>query len=99
MADSMQSSSDPGRQHPTLTPPDREIPRKKDNRLTVLFVMAGLLVLFVLAAMVIWLLPQSGIHKNTAVTVSVSPPAASIKESAPEKTEPTGVKAEQLLGE
>jgi hypothetical protein len=95
----MQSSSDPGRQHPTLTPPDREIPRKKDNRLTVLFVMAGLLVLVVLAAMVIWLLPQSGIQKNTAATVSVSPPVASIKESAPEKTEATGVKAEQLLGE
>ena len=61
--------------------------------------MVGLLVLVVMAAMVIWLLPHSGIQKNTADTASTSTPVTSIKESAPEKTEPTGVKAEQLLGE
>jgi tetratricopeptide (TPR) repeat protein len=98
MTDTMHSSSDPGRQ-PTLTPPDREKARKKDNRLTMLLIMVGLLVLLVIAAMVIWLLPRSGMQKNTAATVSESPPVTSIKEPAPEKTEPTGVKAEQLLGE
>jgi len=99
MTDTMHSSSDPGRQRPTLTPPDREKSSKKDNRLTMLLIMVGLLVLVVMAAMVIWLLPNSGIQKNTAATVSASPPMTLIKEPAPEKTEPTGVKAEQLLGE
>ena len=65
----------------------------------MVLIMVGLLVLVVMAAMVIWLLPHSGIQKNTADTASTSPPVTSIKESAPEKTEPTGVKAEQLLGE
>jgi tetratricopeptide (TPR) repeat protein len=95
----MHSSSDPGRQHPNLTPPDREKTSKKDNRLTLLLVMAGLLVLLVIAAMVIWILPDSEIQKNTAEIVSPPPQVTSIKESVPEKTEPTGVKAEQLLGE
>lgn len=99
MTDTMHPSSDPGRQPPTLTPPDREKAGEKDNRFTVLLVMVGLLVLLVMAAMVIWFLPHSGIQKNTTANVSTSPPITPIKEAAPEKDEQAGVKAEHLLGE
>ena len=99
MTDTMHPSSDPDRQRPNLTPPDREKVRKKDNRLTVLLIMVGLLALLVIAAMVIWLLPHSGIQKNTAASLSTSPAITSIKEPIPEKNEQAGVKAAQLLGE
>lgn len=99
MTDTMHPSSDPGRQRPNLTPPDREKVREKDTRLTVLLIMVGLLVLLVMAAMVIWLLPYSGTQKNTAVSLSISPPITPINEPAPGETEQSAVKAEQLLGE
>ena len=99
MTNTMHPSSDPDRQRPTLTPPEVDKVRKKDNRLTVLLIMVGLLVLLVMAAVVIWLLPHLGTQKNTAAGLSPSPPTTSIKESAPDKTEQAGVKAEQFLGE
>ncbi len=95
----MHPSSDPDRQRPTLTPPKGDKLRKKDNRLTVLLIMVGLLVLLGTAAMVIWLLPHSGSQKNTAASQSTSPSATSINEPAAAKTDESGVKAEQLLGE
>jgi len=38
----MQPSSGPDRQRPTLTSPERDKVRKKDNRLAVLLIMVGL---------------------------------------------------------
>ena len=100
MTDTIHPSSDPGRQRPSLTPPGRQKFRKKDTRLTVLLIMIALLILLGIAAMVIWLLPHSGIEKNTAAGVSTSPPIfSSIEEPAEGKTEQARVKAEQLLGE
>jgi tetratricopeptide (TPR) repeat protein len=99
MTDTMHSSSDPGRQRPNLIPPDREKVRKKENRFTVLLIMVGLLVLLLMSAMVIWLLPHSGTQKNTAASLSTTPPPTTINEPAVDKIERTGVKAEQLLGE
>jgi tetratricopeptide (TPR) repeat protein len=96
MTNTMHPSSDPDRQRPTLTPPEVDKVRKKDNRLTMLLIMVALLVM---AAVVIWLLPHSGTQKNTAVSSSPPPPATFIKEPAPDKTEQAGVKAEQFLGE
>jgi hypothetical protein len=95
----MQPSSDPDRQRPTLTPPERVKVRKKDNRLAVLLIMVGLFVLLGTAAMVIWLLPHSGTQKNTAANQSTPPPATLINEPTPDKTDQAAVKAEQLLGE
>ena len=99
MTDTMHPPSDPDRQRPTLTPPEVDKVRKKDNRLTMLLIMVALLVLLVMAAVVIWLLPHSGTQKNTAAGLSTSPPITSINEPAPDKTEQAGIKAEQLLGE
>ena len=100
MTDIMHPSSDPVRQRPSLTPPDREKVRKKDTRLMVLIIMVALFILLGIAAMVIWLLPHSGIQKNTATGVSTSPPiSSSIEEPAEGETEQARVKAEQLLGE
>jgi hypothetical protein len=99
MTDTMQPSSDPDRQRPTLTSPERDKVRKKDNRLAVLLIMVGLFVLLGTAAMVIWLLPHSGTQKNTAASQSTPPPATSINEPTPDKTDQAAEKAEQLLGE
>ena len=99
MTDIIHPSSDPGRQQPTLIPPDREKAGKKDNRLTVLLIMLALFGLLGMAGVVIWLLPHSGIQKNTDGGLATSPPITPIKEPAPEKDEQAGLKAEQLLGE
>ena len=99
MTDTMHPSSDPDRQRPTLTPPKGDKLRKKDNRLTVLLIMVGLLVLLGTAAMVIWLLPHSGTQKNTAANQPTSPSETSINEPAAAKTNESFVNAEQLLGE
>ena len=99
MTDTMQFSSGPGRQRPTLTPPERDKVREKDNRLAVLLIIVGLLVLLGMAAMVIWLLPHSGTQKNKAASQSTSAPATLINQPAPDRTDQAGLKAEQLLGE
>jgi tetratricopeptide (TPR) repeat protein len=99
MTDTMQPSSDPDRQRPTLTSPERDKVRKKDNRLAVLLIMIGLFVLLGTAAMVIWLLPNSGTQNNPAANQATSPPATLINQPAPDKTDQGSVKAEQLLGE
>jgi len=95
----MHSSSDKDRQQPALTPPEGDKVSKKDNRLTMLLITVGLLVLLGTAAMVIWLLPYSASQKNTAASQSASPPVTLINEPAPEKIDQGAEKAEQLLGE
>jgi tetratricopeptide (TPR) repeat protein len=100
MIDNKKPSSDPVRERPTLTPPGRDKVRKKDNRLTVLLILVALFVLLGMAATVIWLLPDSGIQKNTTASVSPSLPIiSSIKEPEAAESEQSGAKVKQLLGE
>jgi tetratricopeptide (TPR) repeat protein len=99
MTETMHSSSDRDRRQPVLTPPEEDKVSKKDTRLTVLLSTAGLLVLLGIAAMVIWLLPQTASRKTTAVIQSTTPSATVVNEPAPDKTDQAAVGAERLLGE
>jgi tetratricopeptide (TPR) repeat protein len=95
----MHPSPGPGSQRPNLTPPDRKETGKKDNRLTMLLIMVGLLVLLVMAAMVIWLLPHSTTRNIKTAEKSPPPPVTSVKETVKAGDEQAGAKVEQLLGE
>jgi tetratricopeptide (TPR) repeat protein len=99
MTETGHHSSDPERQKPTLTPPDSPKVRKKDNRVTVLLLTIGLLVLLGIAAMVTLLLPTATKRQNISETLPEILPQPPITQPAAKGSEPGGIRAEKILGE
>ncbi len=99
MSDSRHPASGRDRQKPILTPPGTEGSRKKDNRLTVLVLSLGLLFLLGLAAMVIWLLPQSTKLQDEHASQPPTQLQAPAGETAAKQPDPTRAGVEQHLGE
>ena len=98
MTDSRHPSSGPDRQKPILTPPATGDVTKKDKSLTVVLLSIGLLFLLGVAAIVIWLLPQTADLKNSSTSQLTSQLQRPIGDPEFKPPDPARAEVEQLLG-
>jgi tetratricopeptide (TPR) repeat protein len=98
MTDSQNPAPEPDRERPILTPPGTKGVRKKNNRMTLLLLSVGLLLLLGVAAMVIWLLPHSADLKMSPSSQNMTELQSPSKKTALKQSGPARAEAEQVLG-